>query len=377
MYKQFLVALSAAALFGCGQPQQKKETETAPTGVWDAAKANEWYGKQGWLVGANYITGSAINQLEMWQAETFDTAAIDRELALAAGIGMNTMRVFLHDLLHQQDPEGYFKRMEQFLQIADKHHIRIMFVLFDSVWDPNPVAGKQREPKPHVHNSGWVQSPGIKVLQDSTQYPRLEKYVKETVGKFASDPRVVCWDVWNEPDNPNVSAYGPVELKNKVDFVLPLLGKVFAWARAAAPVQPLTSGVWAGNWEADSTLKPIEKLMIAESDVISFHTYDDSTEVEKRIAQLKRYQKPLICTEYMARPRNSTFASILPIFKKHKVAAYNWGFIEGKSQTNYPWDTWTKQYTAEPELWFHDIFRKNGEPYRQQEVDFIRQTIKQ
>ncbi|RPE05746.1 1,4-beta-xylanase [Chitinophaga lutea] len=376
MYKQFLVALSAAALFSCGQPQTK-ETETAQTGVWDAAKANEWYAKQGWLVGANYITGSAINQLEMWQAETFDTAAVDRELGLAAGIGMNTMRVFLHDLLHQQDPEGYFKRMEQFLQIADKHKIRIMFVLFDSVWDPNPVAGKQRDPRPHVHNSGWVQSPGIKVLQDSTQYPRLEKYVTETVKKFANDPRVVCWDVWNEPDNPNVSAYGPVELKNKVDYVLPLLGKVFAWARAAAPVQPLTSGVWAGNWEADSTLKPIERLMIAESDVISFHTYDDSTEVEKRIAQLKRYQKPLICTEYMARPRNSTFESILPIFKKHKVAAYNWGFIEGKSQTNYPWDTWTKQYTAEPELWFHDIFRKNGEPYRQTEVDFIRQITKQ
>lgn len=377
MYRKFLVALSAAAVMSCGQPQQKQEKETAATGVWDAAKANEWYGKQGWLVGANYITGSAINQLEMWQAETFDTASIDRELALAAGIGMNTMRVFLHDLLYEQDPQGLFDRMETFLQIADKHKIRIMFVLFDSVWDPFPALGKQRDPKPHVHNSGWVQSPGIKVLQDSTQYPRLEKYVTETVKKFANDKRVICWDVWNEPDNPNVSAYGTVELKNKVDYVLPLLKKTFAWARAAAPEQPLTSGVWSGNWAADSTLKPIEKVMIEESDVISFHSYDDSTDVEKRIAQLQRYGKPLICTEYMARPRNSTFESIMPIFKKHHVGAYNWGFIEGKSQTNYPWDTWTKQYTAEPDVWFHDIFRKNGEPYRQQEVDFIKQITKQ
>lgn len=375
MYKNFLIVLLAAVAFGCNEPQTKEKSE-APA-VWDAAKANEWYAQQGWLVGANYITGSAINQLEMWQAETFDTASINRELGLAASIGMNTMRVFLHDLLHQQDPEGFFNRMETFLQIAERHNIRIMFVLFDSVWDPFPALGKQRDPKPHVHNSGWVQSPGIKVLQDTTQYARLEAYVTETVKKFAGDKRVVCWDVWNEPDNPNVSAYGPVELKNKVDFVLPLLEKVFTWARAAAPQQPLTSGVWTGDWTADSTLSPLEKLMIAESDVISFHTYDDSAAVEKRIAQLQRYNKPLLCTEYMARPRNSTFQRILPIFKKHKVAAYNWGFMEGKSQTNYPWDTWQKQYTAEPDVWFHDVFRKNGEPYRKEETDFIRQIIKE
>ncbi len=383
MYKKLFLVCSAAAIFGCGQSQKQetKETQNEDTPVtatvWDAAKAGEWYAKQDWLVGANYITSSAINQLEMWQAETFDTAAIDRELSLAAGIGMNTMRVFLHDLLHQQDPQGFFQRMEQFLEIADKHHIRIMFVLFDSVWDPNPVAGKQRDPKPHVHNSGWVQSPGIKALQDSTQYPRLEKYVTETVKKFASDKRVVCWDVWNEPDNLNQSAYGAVELKNKADFVLPLISKVFAWARSAAPEQPLTSGLWAGDWSEEATLKPIEKVMITESDVISFHSYDDSTEIEKRIIQLERYGKPLICTEYMARPRKSTFESIMPILKKHKVGAYNWGFIEGKSQTNYPWDSWSKRYTAEPPLWFHDIFRKNGTPYLQKEVDFIKNMVKQ
>lgn len=369
MQRLLLLILLAAALGSCGTTEQK----TAAPEKWSVEKANEWYARQDWPVGANYITSSAINQLEMWQAETFDTAAINTELGHAASIGMNTMRVFLHDLLYEQDSAGLFNRMETFLQIASRHNISIMFVLFDSVWDPFPALGKQRDPKPHVHNSGWVQSPGIKVLKDSTQYPRLEAYVKNTVKRFAQDDRIICWDVWNEPDNPNVSAYGHVELENKSDYVLPLLQKTFEWARSVQPEQPLTSGIWTGDWTSDSTLSPIARLMIEESDIISFHTYDDSLSVEQKIQQLQRYQRPLLCTEYMARPRQSTFQSILPIFRKHKVAAYNWGFAEGKSQTNYPWDSWKKTYTAEPELWFHDIFRKDGTPYIQEEVDFIRQ----
>lgn len=368
MQRSWLLILLIAAFGSCTTAEKKAP---APA-TWSVEKANEWYNQQDWLVGANYITSSAINQLEMWQAETFDTAAINVELGRAASIGMNTMRVFLHDLLYEQDSTGFLNRMDIFLQIASRHNIRIMFVLFDSVWDPFPAPGKQRDPAPHVHNSGWVQSPGIKVLVDSTQSPRLEAYVKGTVKRFANDKRIICWDIWNEPDNPNMSAYGKVEMKDKVDYVLPLLRQAFAWARSAAPEQPLTSGVWTGDWTSDSTLSPISRAMIEESDVISFHTYDDSTSVEEKIQQLQRYKRPLLCTEYMARPRQSTFQSILPIFKKHKVAAYNWGFAEGKSQTNYPWDSWNKVYVGEPELWFHDVFRKDGTPYLQEEVDFIK-----
>lgn len=368
--KQSLLLLLAVTLFACGQPTKK--TDTATRSVWTEAQAQQWYAQQSWLVGANYITSSAINQLEMWQKETFDTAAIDRELGLAESIGMNTMRVFLHDLLYTQDSTGFFQRMDTFLAIAAKHNIRIMFVLFDSVWDPFPATGPQRAPVAGVHNSGWIQSPGRKVLEDSAAFDKLEAYVTETVKRFGKDKRVVCWDVWNEPDNPNKSAYGKVELQHKADYVIPKLKKTFEWARAAEPEQPLTSGIWNGNWSSDSTLSPIEKLMLEQSDVISFHTYDDSTEVEKRIGFLKRYNKPLICTEYMARPRNSTFQAILPIFKKHNIGAYNWGFAEGKSQTNYPWDSWQKPYTEEPKPWFHDVFRKNGQPYDSSEVKFIR-----
>src|SRR5437762_10289366 len=134
---------------------------------WSEQAARDWYGRQPWLVGANYIPANAINELEMWQADTFDPATIDRELGWAESIGMNTMRVFLHNLPWTEDSRGFSDRIEKFLEIADKHHIRITLVLFDSVWDPYPKAGKQRAPKPHVHNSGWVQAPGAELLQNS------------------------------------------------------------------------------------------------------------------------------------------------------------------------------------------------------------------
>ena len=285
---------------------------------------------------------------------------------------MNIMRVYLHDLVFKNDEQGFYDRINKFLEIADRHGIKILFTIFDSCWDPFPKAGKQRDPKPFVHNSGWAQSPGQAVLKDSTQYPELERYVKSLVGKFANDHRIIAWDVWNEPDNMTGASYQKVEIPNKVDLVLPLLKKTFEWARSANPSQPLTSGVWAGNWEADSTLKPLERLQLEESDIVSFHCYDDSLTLKKKINQLQRYNKPLFCTEYMARPNKSTFQSSLPVAKANKVAMINWGFVDGKSQTIYPWDSWTKTYTGEPPLWFHDIFRKDGSPYKQEEVDFIK-----
>jgi hypothetical protein len=340
---------------------------------WTAAQANAWYEKQPWLVGANYNPASAINQLEMWQAATFDPKQIDKELGWAARIGMNTMRVFLHDLLWQQDAAGLQKRMETFLQIASKHKIRPMFVLFDSVWDPFPKLGPQRAPRPGVHNSGWVQGPGAAVLADPSQYPRLEAYVKGVVGAFAKDARVLAWDLWNEPDNPNTSSYGRVEVKNKTELVLRLLPKTFEWARAAHPTQPLTAGVWQGDWSVHEKMSPMNRLQIELSDVVSFHSYDDAAEFERRVKSLQRYGRPLLCTEYMARGNKSTFQAILPLAKQYGVAAMNWGLVVGKTQTHLPWDSWDKPYVGrEPEVWHHEVFHPDGRPYRQEEVDVIR-----
>lgn len=377
--KLYLALVLAGMLFlSCNQTKSSSEGNNTPTTtavekreIWSKEQANSWYAKQPWLVGSNYNPSTSINQLEMWQEETFDPKRIDEELGWAEQIGMNTMRVYLHDLLHKEDAEGLYKRMSTFLEIADKHHIKILFVLFDSCWDPFPESGKQRAPKPHVHNSGWVQSPGQKALQDETQYPRLEKYVKETVAHFKDDQRILGWDVWNEPDNMTGPSYEKVEIANKVDLVYTLLDKVFKWARESNPSQPLTSGVWAGDW-TEANLKPIFKLQLDQSDVISFHCYDKPKDFLKRINELKRYGKPMLCTEYMARPNGSTFEGFLPIAKENKIAMINWGLVDGKSQTKYSWDSWTTKYDSEPPLWFHEIFHTDGTPYKKSETDLIK-----
>jgi len=354
-----IILLLAFAAFG----QQK----------WSEQQARDWYAKQPWLLGSNYNPASAINQLEMWQADSFDPKRIDLELGWAESLGMNTMRVFLHDLLWQQDAEGFKRRLDQFLTIAARHKIKPMFVLFDSVWDPDAKLGKQRAPKPGVHNSGWMQSPNRTTLQNPAEYPKLEAYVKGVVGAFAKDQRILAWDIWNEPDNENHGSYGQLEPKNKVELVLTLLPQAFAWARAAGPEQPLTCGVWKGDWSTPEKMTPMDRLQIELSDVVTFHNYDAPTELEKRINWLKRYNRPLICTEYMARGNGSFFFGSLPVAKVHNVGMINWGFAQGKTQTHLPWDSWQRPYIdREPAVWFHEIFRNDGSPYLVEEVEFIR-----
>ncbi len=351
------------ALVGAAMAQPARWTEKA---------ANDWYAKQPWLVGSNYIPATAINQIEMWQAETFDPVWIETELTWAESLGMTTMRVFLHDLMWKQDASGFQHRIDKFLSIADRHKIKPIFVLFDSCWDPFPQAGSQRDPKPGVHNSGWVQSPGTPGLKDPEQYERLRVYIQGVIGAYRYDRRVLAWDLWNEPDNLNESSYGKIEPTNKSQLVLALLPKVFAWARAMDPLQPVTSGVWKGDWSSPEKLSAFEKIQLDQSDVISFHNYGGPEDFEKRVKWLQAYKRPILCTEYMARPQGSTFQAILPIAKKYNVAAINWGFVDGKTQTRLPWDSWKTPYVDhEPPVWFHEIFHKDGTPYKQDEVDFI------
>lgn len=343
---------------------------------WSADRAKEWYARQPWLVGSNYIPANAINQLEMWQPATFDPARIERELSWAEAIGMNTARVFLHNLLWEEDAPGFLGRIDVFLQIAARHHIKPIFVLFDSVWDPNPVPGPQHPPIPGVHNSGWVQSPGRERLRDVSRYPQLRSYVEEVVGAFSNDGRVLAWDVWNEPDNDDNVMSGSEHLdpREKQALVAKLLPQVFDWARAHNPKQPLTSGLWHdADWSTSADLNEIESAQLAQSDILSFHNYEWPEQLEARIHQLRRYGRPIVCTEYLARGYGSTFEGSLPVGKRYRIAMINWGLVDGKTQTRLPWDSWQRPYTLqEPPVWHHDIFHADGTPYRRAETDLIR-----
>ncbi|ANI90055.1 1,4-beta-xylanase [Arachidicoccus ginsenosidimutans] len=326
----------------------------AQSKVWSAEKANQWYNGHKWFTGADYIPGNAVNQLEMWQADTFSPDLIDKELSLAQGIGFNTLRVFLHSVAWKEDPDGFKKRVDQFLSICQKHNIQPMFVFFDDCWNKDPKPGKQPAPKAGIHNSGWMQDPGQPASEDSTNFPELEKYVKDILTTFGKDNRVLAWDLYNEPGN-----------SGKGNKSLPLLKAVFSWAREAAPEQPVTAGLWDWN------LEDLNKFQVANSDIITYHNYGELDEHLRTVQILKSFGKPLICTEYMARPRNSLFKTILPMLKKEHVGAINWGFVQGKTNTIYAWNH-PMPDGSEPELWFHDIFRKDFTPYKKDEVELIK-----
>lgn len=340
-------------LLNTAQAQNTKKN-TAPGTVWPAEKANAWYSQHKWLSGANYIPATAINQLEMWQADTFDPATIDRELGWAESIGFNTMRVFLHSIAWKQDPAGFKKRVDQFLTIADKHHIQPLLVFFDDCWNAAPKAGKQPAPKPGTHNSGWVQDPGQPSTYDKASFPALEKYVKDVLTTFKHDKRILLWDLYNEPGN-----------NNKGDSSLPLLTSIFKWAREVNPDQPISAGLWAWDFEK------MNAFQVKNSDVITYHDYSEADKHKMVVQLLKTHGKPLICTEYMARTRNSRFATVMPMLKQENVAAINWGFVAGKTNTIYAWDTPIAD-GSEPAEWFHDIFRKDGTPYKEDEVNLIK-----
>ena len=322
--------------------------------VWSKATANKWYGDKGWLRGCDFIPSTAINQLEMWQEDTFDSSTINKELGYAQGIGLNCMRVFLHHLVWQENPEGFKQRINQYLQIANSHHILTIFVFFDDCWNENYKAGTQPLPKPGIHNSGWLRDPGGLLYKDQTLVDLLERYVKDILTTFRNDKRILLWDLYNEPGN---SAY-----KNKS---LPLLRKAFFWGRQINPSQPLSAGVW------DQSLSDLNSFQLSHSDVITYHNYQDESGHRQCIDTLEKYKRPLICTEYMARLRNSTFFNILPILKAQHIGAISWGLVAGKTNTIYAWDSPMPDGT-EPKIWFHDIFRPDGTAFNQKETDFIR-----
>jgi len=366
----FLVFSLLALLVGC-------EQKTSVGERWSEEKAWHWFEQNGWLVGANYNPYNTINQLEFWQPETFDPERIDLELGWAANIGFNSMRVYLHDIAWETDPEGFLDRIDTYLEIAHSHDISTMLVLFDAVWNPVANPGKQPDPIPHTHNSGWIQSPTAQRLQDTTQYPLLEEYVKAVISRFANDPRVVAWDLYNEPDNTNNDRFTNTEAPNKTDHTYNLMVKTFQWAREVNPSQPLTVGVWRDDWEEDKVHENrFNVFQLENSDIISFHDYGNIENFIRKVESLKRFNRPILCTEYMARENQSTFQEKLPYMKQESIGAYNWGLVAGKSQTIYPWRSWFETFTDEPDLWFHDVFHPDGTPYDQEDVELIRELTK-
>jgi len=273
------------------------------------------------------------------------------------------VRVYLHHAAWNADREGFKKRMARYLDVSNKHGISAIFVFFDDCWNPTFATGKQPDPKPGIHNSGWVRDPGDLLFakpesERAELMSLLETCMKDILTTFRDDKRIALWDLYNEPGN---SGYGAKSM--------PLVKKAFEWAWAVNPSQPLTIGIWKNE------LKGLNKYQLDNSDIITYHDYKDLATHQKNLDALKPRGRPMLRTEYMARHFDSTFQKIMPMLKRENVGAINWGFVAGKTNTIFKWDD-PRPNDPEPPLWFHDIFRKDGTPYRQEEIDDIKALCK-
>ncbi len=341
---------------------------------WSIEKSQKWYDQNNWIVGCNYLPSNAINQLEMFQKETFDEEINKKELSWARQLGFNSVRVYLHDLLWA-DPIGFSERLNILLDICASLEIKPLLVLFDDCHRPYPKLGIQPKPVAGVHNSGWKQSPGMAIVNsiheeqlNNIEIIRLKRFVTEILSNFKDDERILMWDIYNEPGQFGIG-----------DKSLTLLELTWEWAYEARPSQPLTACLDGSVGEGNI------KLNAENSDIITFHTYEGE-KLQETIDKLKVYKRPLICTEYMAREFGSTFEFSLPIFKENNIGCYNWGLVAGKSQTHFGWSTILDLQKKkedgkfledgddipEPEIWFHDILRKDGTAYNEKEVEFIK-----
>ena len=322
---------------------------------WTVEEANSWYAKQGWIVGCNYTPSTAVNQIEMWHKDTYDAATIEKELGWAKELGFNSMRVFLHSLVWQNDPEGLKSRMNNYLSISTKYGIKTMFVFFDDCWNPEAQYGFQPEPQKGVHNSLWKQDPIVSKRTDTTVlYKKMELYVKDILNTFKNDDRILLWDLYNEPGN-----------SNHLTTSLPLVKKVFKWAREVNPSQPLTSGIWRLDFY------DLNKFQLENSDVITYHCYHPAERHQDWIYMMNAYRRPVICTEWMGRRFESTFEKVMPMLKNQHIGAYCWGFVAGKTNTIFAWDD-PRPDGKEPSVWFHDILRVDGTPYSIKEIETIK-----
>lgn len=333
--------------------------ESVP-GRWTEQRAWDWYEQTSWYCGFNYIPAYAINYTAMWDKTTFDPVVIDKELALAEKIGMNSLRAVLQYAVYEDDPTYFLETLDKFMAICAKHHIQFMPALFDDCSfgiTPDPKVGKQPEPLKGWYAWAWSPSPGHSMVTNPATYPKLEKYVKAVINRFKDDPRIMLWDLYNEPTNGGLG-----------NTTLPLLQQVIQWAREIDPKQPLSVGVFDTN-------PKLNEIILANSDVITFHNYGNQQNLLNQINELKQHKRPIINTEWMNRPAHSTIVNNLAVFYKEHVGCMLWGLVNGKTQTDLPWGH--RPGDPVPHVWQHDLFKPDFTPYNQREVDLLKNYIDQ
>ncbi len=323
---------------------------------WAPDRVETWYENMGVVKGVNYIPRNAVNSTEMWAEETFDPEVIDEELGWAKNAGYTTLRVQLQYAVWEADPEGFIDRMETFFDLAEDYDMRVVPVLFDdrNFAQREPFLGQQPEPIPGEHNARWTPSPGAEVVRDRSKWGGLEEYVTSILEEFKRDDRVAYWDLYNRSGDDDLW-----------EETLPLMDQAFNWAREVDPKQPLAVAAWTRPESAMSS------RMLEKSDIITFQSFKSASEVEALLLLLKRYDRPIICSDWLMRQKDNNFQKILPLFSVNRVGWFNRGLVNGKTQEWIQQDDYRSE--TNPELWQQDVFTADGEAYDEEEIQMIQE----
>ena len=356
--KRIVLLLAAAVAFPAALGAAVAENPPSPR--WSVEKANAWAAENPWWCGVNYIPANAVNYTAMWDKTGFSPDVIRRELKLMTETGMNCVRFVMQYKVYEDDPEYFAGAFEKFLSLCDEAGVKAMPIFFDDCAfgiNSDPVVGRQSEPLEGWYAWAWSPSPGPTMVVDWREHPKLERFVKDVISRHKNDKRIFLWDLYNEPTN--------CELKKRS---LPLLRKVFAWAREVDPSQPITSGIWNDDRE-------LNEILLANSDVVTFHCYKNAKALSAEIRRLKAHGRPVICTEWMRRPVKSTVAECLGLFADADVGCLSWGLVNGKTQTHLPWGHRPENlpYVG---AWQHDLYRGDMSPYDPREIETIKATVK-
>ncbi len=352
---------------------------------WSNEKAWEWYRSLPFLRGSNFIGSDCANRRDFWQSYRHEERLVtaERELALSEKTGFNTVRIIMDFDVYYQEPESYMKVLEDYISLCAKYHQYVMIVLTCEAQLPRgmdePFVPKKLGEQEYALGYHQGRAPLSPEMTAKAPYHWLErgelvepfmKMIGDTVEKYKDDPRVICWNVYNEPG---------ITIARRS---LPLLEKLFAFIRGIGPSQPLTADIWRGMKNGEP-VTPEEKWSAENSDVISFHSYSPYPKFVLLCEDLKKYGRPLLCTEWLNRINHNDVKEIYPFFYYAGIASYCWGFVVGKTQTNEPWESlWNQYYDPTKNVdydftkWQHDLFRPSLKPYDPKEIELIEQFNK-
>lgn len=346
---------------------------------WTREEAWEWQKKVGWLRGCNFIGSDCANRIDMWQSHdnAIHMETADRELAKCKELGFNVVRLIIEFDVWIQEHDSFMNVLEKYISICDKHCQKVVLVLAN---EAQLCRGEKYSPKPlgeqkyalGYHQGRFPLTPEEKAVPPYHELERTEtredylKMVREIVGKYRKDERIVCWNVFNEPG-----------ITIGVERSVPLIELMFKTVRELDPIQPLSSDIW--YWRDLHEMRANDQISADLSDVLSWHNYKPMKDFVVDYEVLKGLGRPILLTEWLNRINRQTVQDVYPLLYLDRINCMCWGFVAGKTQTYEPWDSLWEQYEASDgkkdfdfTKWQHDLLRPNLRPYDPNEIKLIK-----